>query len=639
MCSPFHLKEHFGNVRTALGRWNRKLKSWTTTTLLPPPVYKEKVPKEPERPSLTDRIKRQYNQIVLGRNVRPKKKITEGSSPIELEIPSQDYQQGEQELVLWTPNLLKNWQLIDKELTDPVRLTTIQLVFNALATSNRVRYFTQEQPCPFCGGKDTAFHFFQLCKPTQKVLKGLIPLAALYFGLHPPDTASPPAPIDKPEPLFFNKLQFGDRLLAFPPNKNRALFVVFSTFALWIGRQKAIQFGYSRQDFATQVYQTFVSLLREEPRMGIAPTIQGLYALRIQFNPTQHREAAGENGTQAPRVAERKIGFSTPKEHFELKAGDLRKNWFLALKGPEGKTWVGKIRSTKLIEGGVEVHTYDTLSNKRRLNLSQWFWRPCYEDTNDTGRIGIGKPVTTGEKFTWRPWRWWPPLSAAFLPPFKLIKGKIPEELFETDDEANPTSRVMPTQPDPRPLEQHQGTTQPSPEPPRQTPGAIPSDPIHLYTDGSCLGNPGPCGAGVYACFPEGKYDEETEIRLSFALGKNGTNNIGELYAIGAAMDLLDTPKFASRVTPDTPIVIHTDSDYSIGVLTKGWETRQNKDLVKQVLWKLDRRYSSNKIHFHWVKGHAGIHGNEEADRLANIGSANSERGVNIRPWLDPLSL
>ena len=637
--SPTHLREHFGNIRTALKRWCKRLKSWTTTTLLPLPEYREKEPPEPDRPTMSDRVKRKYNQVVLGKRVIPRNTVKQGSTPIELEIPSQEFPQGEHELLLWTPNLLNNWQLIDKELTDSIRITTIQLVFNALATSNRVRHFTEEKPCPLCGGKDTAFHFFQLCQPTQQVIQGLTTLAALYFGLHPPGTRPPPDPIVTPEPLFYNKLPFGDRLLAFPPNRNRALFAVYTTFALWIGRQKTIQLSFSNQEFATQVNQIFVSLLRKEHKMGVKPEVKKLFSRKTRISPSCREEVKEEPEDQPPPPARKKAGLSTPKSHFVLQASDLRKNWFLALKGPEGKTWVGKIRKTELVDGGVEVHTYDTLSNKQQFELSQWFWRPCYEDPGDEGKIGIGKPATTLEKFSWKPWRWWPPLSAAFLPPFRLKKGKIPEDLFRSDRVVDRLPQELPPQPGPSLTSDNlRDEGEALPDPKEHTPIA-PPDLVHIYTDGSCLGNPGPCGAGVFACFPEGKYQEKTEVRLSFALGKRGTNNIGELYAIGAAMDLLNTPRYAPRITPDMDIVLHTDSDYSIGVLTKGWNTKENQELIKQVLWKLNNRYTTNKIHFHWVKGHAGIRGNEEADRLANVGSANSAKGKKIRPWLDPLSL
>lgn len=76
-------------------------------------------------------------------------------------------------------------------------------------------------------------------------------------------------------------------------------------------------------------------------------------------------------------------------------------------------------------------------------------------------------------------------------------------------------------------------------------------------------------------------------------------------------------------------IVLHVDSSYVKDGITKwidGWKAKNwrtaNKQPVKNVdLWQaLEEQIARHEIEWRWVKGHAGIEGNEKADRLANKG-------------------
>ena len=120
-----------------------------------------------------------------------------------------------------------------------------------------------------------------------------------------------------------------------------------------------------------------------------------------------------------------------------------------------------------------------------------------------------------------------------------------------------------------------------------------------VYADGACTGNPGPCGLGVVMITAEGTRE------LSEFLG-HGTNNIAELTAIQRAAEAMEDP---SR-----PLHIYTDSNYSIGVLTKGWKAKANQALIVDVKAALKRVKDVRLFH---VRGHAGIELNERADRLA----------------------
>jgi ribonuclease HI len=126
-------------------------------------------------------------------------------------------------------------------------------------------------------------------------------------------------------------------------------------------------------------------------------------------------------------------------------------------------------------------------------------------------------------------------------------------------------------------------------------------DSLDLWTDGACSGNPGPMGIGVVAV-DHGKRREHGEY-----LGV-GTNNIAELTAIDRALDLAGAEAGTRRLR------IHTDSAYSIGVLSKGWKAKANQELIA----RMRRRLATlPNVEFVKVSGHSGIPENERCDQLA----------------------
>ena len=59
----------------------------------------------------------------------------------------------------------------------------------------------------------------------------------------------------------------------------------------------------------------------------------------------------------------------------------------------------------------------------------------------------------------------------------------------------------------------------------------------------------------------------------------------------------------------------------------RGWKTAANKPVKNQDLWQaLDQAVRRHRVSWRWVKGHAGDPGNEEADRLANLGVDEARR-------------
>jgi ribonuclease HI len=129
--------------------------------------------------------------------------------------------------------------------------------------------------------------------------------------------------------------------------------------------------------------------------------------------------------------------------------------------------------------------------------------------------------------------------------------------------------------------------------------GAANRDVLIVHTDGSCFGNPGPAGIGV-------TLDWKGHVKeISRYLGE-ATNNIAELTAIKVALE-----EVKNR---GVPVRIHTDSAYSIGVLSEGWKVKENRELVASIQ-ALMREFGD--LEFVKVRGHSGHPENERVDQLA----------------------
>ena len=144
---------------------------------------------------------------------------------------------------------------------------------------------------------------------------------------------------------------------------------------------------------------------------------------------------------------------------------------------------------------------------------------------------------------------------------------------------------------------------------------------VEIYTDGSCLGNPGPGGYAAVIIFNH----HRKEISQGFA---HSTNNRMELLAAIEALVALKE-KCDIALTTDSQYVKNGINQWIKNWKKNGWKTSDRKPVKNSDLWKrLDLEVQRHQVEWHWVKGHSGHPENERCDELAR----NAAEGKNLLP-------
>ena len=139
------------------------------------------------------------------------------------------------------------------------------------------------------------------------------------------------------------------------------------------------------------------------------------------------------------------------------------------------------------------------------------------------------------------------------------------------------------------------------------------SQPVQIFADGACRGNPGPGGWGALLRYGE----QERELWGGEA---HTTNNRMELTAVIRALEVLQRPSRLHIVT-DSQYVLHGITQWLAGWKRRGWRTADGKPVKNQELWeRLDELLAPHEAEWTWVRGHTGHPENERADALANRG-------------------
>jgi len=147
---------------------------------------------------------------------------------------------------------------------------------------------------------------------------------------------------------------------------------------------------------------------------------------------------------------------------------------------------------------------------------------------------------------------------------------------------------------------------------------------VEIYTDGSCLNNPGAGGYGIVLIWG----NHRKEISGGF---QHTTNNRMEIFAVIMALRQL---KRKARVN------LYTDSQYVVNAMTKGWakkwqknnwcrnaqEKAKNADLWQELLGLSEQ----HQVNFIWVRGHSGNCENEKCDRLAFTAAQGENLAIDV---------
>jgi ribonuclease HI len=140
-----------------------------------------------------------------------------------------------------------------------------------------------------------------------------------------------------------------------------------------------------------------------------------------------------------------------------------------------------------------------------------------------------------------------------------------------------------------------------------------------MYTDGACIGNPGPGGYGVVLLYSQHRKELAHGFRLT-------TNNRMELSAVIVGLQQLKEP---------CQMRVFSDSRYVVDGIEKGWAKRwqtqgwknKSKPVPNADLWReLLALCQQHTVLFTWVRGHAGNSENERCDVLSNVAA----RGKNL---------
>ena len=134
---------------------------------------------------------------------------------------------------------------------------------------------------------------------------------------------------------------------------------------------------------------------------------------------------------------------------------------------------------------------------------------------------------------------------------------------------------------------------------------------VTIYTDGACIGNPGPGGYGVVLIYGEHRRELSGGYRRT-------TNNRMELMGPIRGLEVLNQ---------SCRVALYSDSQYVVEGIENGWAKRwksngwmrnKREQAVNPDLWGrlLDLCYK-HEVEFRWVRGHAGDRENERCDQLA----------------------
>lgn len=149
----------------------------------------------------------------------------------------------------------------------------------------------------------------------------------------------------------------------------------------------------------------------------------------------------------------------------------------------------------------------------------------------------------------------------------------------------------------------------------------IKKDEITIYTDGSCLGNPGPGGYAAVLMYGSKRKEISEGFRLT-------TNNRMEIMAVIEALKVINqNKKYDISVYTDSNLVVSAVNNSWIKSWEKsGWKKSNKKPVLNKDLWKeLSEMIGRHNVKFYWVKSHIGIAENERCDILGKAAASRED--------------
>lgn len=135
---------------------------------------------------------------------------------------------------------------------------------------------------------------------------------------------------------------------------------------------------------------------------------------------------------------------------------------------------------------------------------------------------------------------------------------------------------------------------------------------IIAFTDGASKGNPGPGGWG--AVVVDGDHIQELG-----GAEKNTTNNRMEMMAALGCLEYADDKNKSATIHTDSSYLVNGITKWAAGWKANGWKTKAGGDVLNQDIWKkLLKLSGAVSVTWKLLPGHAGVPGNERADKIAS---------------------
>eukprot|EP00741_Cyanophora_paradoxa_P001685 tig00000498_g1635.t1 len=148
----------------------------------------------------------------------------------------------------------------------------------------------------------------------------------------------------------------------------------------------------------------------------------------------------------------------------------------------------------------------------------------------------------------------------------------------------------------------------------------VTEDEVIIYSDGSCIRNPGPGGYAYLVVFQPLFLGRPGAFEMMARSGceVSTTNNRMELLGVTTALRQINRHGASVHVFIDSSYIKRGVNDWLKGWKDNGWRTTEGAPIKNKELWEdLDRMMNLHTVQWHWVEPHAGVPGNNLVDGMA----------------------